>query len=151
MHRFDARQLRGLTTRHFHHPLTVRFQDVDAAGIVFFARILEYVHDAYVALLASLGEELSLVLRERRWAAPIRHAEADYFSPLEFGNPLAVACVAAEVADTEVTLGWQVLSGERVAAVVQTAHVFVDPGSFQRRPVPEALAPLRGWQIPPSP
>jgi YbgC/YbaW family acyl-CoA thioester hydrolase len=146
MHRFDARDLRGREQRHFHHSLTVRFQDVDAAGIVFFARVLEYVHDGYVALLSELGSDLVDVLRQRRWAAPIRHAEADYFSPLRFGDAVVVAAVAARVEETELTLGWQLVVRERVAAVAQTQHVFVDPENFQRIPVPESFAPLQRWE-----
>lgn len=145
MHRFEARDLRGRSQRHFHHSLTVRFQDIDAAGIVFFARVLDYVHDGYVALLGELGSDLAGVLRDRRWAAPIRHAEADYFSPLRFGDAVVVAAVVAQVEETEIALGWQLLGGDRVFAVAQTHHVFVDPENFQRIPVPEALAPLRQW------
>lgn len=145
MHRFDKRDLRGRTTRYFRHQLEVRFQDIDAAGIVFFARFLEYMHDGYVALLAELGSELSEVLREKRWAAPIRHAEVDYFAPLRFGDRLDVDVVAAHVADTELTLGYQLLGNGKLAAVGQTVHTFVDPASFQRIAIPEVLSRLRAW------
>ena len=39
----------------FTHRMLARFQDVDAAGIVFFARIFDYFHDAYVAFFAAHG------------------------------------------------------------------------------------------------
>lgn len=145
MHHFDKRDLRERTAGYFHHALAVRFQDVDAAGIVFFARALDYVHDAYVALLAELGSDLPSVLRERTWAAPLRHVEVDYFEPLRFGDRLTVTVVAANVADSEIVLGWQILRRDGVAAVAQTVHTFVDPRSFERMDVPEAFAPLRSW------
>ncbi len=145
MHHFDKRDLRNRTAGYFHHALSVRFQDVDAAGIVFFARVLDYVHDAYVGLLAELGSDLPSVLRERRWAAPLRHVEADYFEPLRFGDRITVAVVAAHVAETEIALGWQILRRDGVAAVAQTVHVFVDARSFERCAVPEPFAPLSTW------
>lgn len=139
MHHFDKQELQKRTERSFQWTSPVRFQDVDAAGIVFFARFAEYVHDAYVALLDELGTGLATVLRERSWAAPIRHVEIDYFRPVRFGDRVTTALVAAHVADTEVALGWQVLRESEVVAVAQTVHTFVDPGSFQRIPVPEAF------------
>jgi acyl-CoA thioesterase FadM len=81
-------------------------------------------------------------LSERRWAAPLGHAEADYFRPLRFGDEISVALVRAHVEATQVTIGYRVelLQAKEVAAVGQTVHTFVELPSFQRRPVPEQLA-----------
>jgi 1,4-dihydroxy-2-naphthoyl-CoA hydrolase len=142
MFHFDKKDLKALQPGRFRYEMTVRFQDVDAAGIVFFPRVLEYMHDAYVAALAEIGSELHAVLRSRAWAAPLRHAEADYFSPLRFGDRLVVSIVAAHLASTEIVLGYQVahLRDGAVAAVGQTVHTFVDPKTFERIPVPENIA-----------
>ena len=140
----------------FSHELLVRFQDVDAAGIVFFARILDYCHDAYVAFLAAAGCPLDASLRESRWMAPLVHAEADFIRPLRFGDRVRVHLVAARVRESSYTVGYRLeragdpaggaadarapgpLAGEAVA-VGQTVHVVVDPRSFARTPLPEAM------------
>lgn len=142
MFRFDKKDLKSLQPGRFGHEVIVRFQDVDAAGIVFFARVLDYMHDAYVAALGELGTELASVLRSRAFAAPLRHAEADYFSPLRFGDVVIVHIVAAHVEATEIVLGYQIAhkTTGTVTAVGQTVHTFVDPKSFERIPVPEAIA-----------
>ncbi len=141
MYRFEKNDLQGLKSHGFRHSVKVRFQDVDAAGLVFFARVLEYLHDCYVSFLAHSGSELSEVLREKRWAAPLRHAEADYFHPIRFGEELAVVLAAAHLEETEITLGYQVIGAadQRVRAVGQTVHTFVDPKTFERMPVPREL------------
>jgi YbgC/YbaW family acyl-CoA thioester hydrolase len=118
----------------------VRFQDIDAAGIVFFPRLVEYLHDAYVAFLAARGCPLPPVLASGSWAAPIRHVEAEFLRPLRFGDSVEVALVGAAVRETEFTLGYRIAAGGRAAAIGRTLHVTVDRTSFRRIPLPEALA-----------
>jgi len=43
----------------------VRFHDVDRAGIIFFAKILEYCHAAFEDLLAASGFPPGPLLRRR--------------------------------------------------------------------------------------
>ena len=124
----------------FVHEYVVRFQDVDAAGVVFYPRILEYFHDAYVAFLASCGLPLPEVLSEGLWLAPIRHAEADYYRPLRFGQHMRIELILAHLGESEITLGYQIsCEGEPLCAAGQTVHTFVDPETFQRREVPGLL------------
>jgi YbgC/YbaW family acyl-CoA thioester hydrolase len=141
MHRFDRDELVGRPDEVFFRRRTVAFQDVDAAGIVFFARIFEYAHDAYVELLAEAGHALAAVLAAGSWAAPIRHAEADYLHPLRFGDELEVAIVRANLGPTELCVGTRIAVGTagQPAALVQTVHTFVDRQSFQRTEIPVQL------------
>src|SRR5687768_8640349 len=71
----------------------VRFQDVDAAGVIFYPRLLEYFNDAYLALLSSIGQPLHASLGKASWISPVRHAEADFLRPLRFGDAIDVALV----------------------------------------------------------
>jgi 1,4-dihydroxy-2-naphthoyl-CoA hydrolase len=141
LHRFERERLLAASPRAFVRERVVRFQDVDAAGIIFFARAFEYFHDAYVEFLDANGAALPAALRERSWAAPLRHAEADYLRPLRFGDQIAVALVAAHVEPTEVTIGYRVAraGSDEVAVVGQCVHTFIDPERFARRPMPDEL------------
>jgi len=141
MHRFDRDTLRRRPDSAFGEQRQIRFQDVDAAGIIFYPRVLEHCHDVLLSFFAAAGAPLHEHLRAPTWLAPIRHAEADYFKPLRFGDAVEVALVAAEVAETEVTLGFRVArtSGGEVCAVAQSVHAFVSAQTFQRCPVPEPL------------
>ena len=141
MHRFADEDLLQRGPGAFAEEREVRFQDVDAAGLIFYPRVLEYFHDAYVAFLTHAGAPLPAVLAERSWAAPLRHAEARYRKPLRFGDRVEVGLVRAVVEPTEATLGWRLLrlSDVVVCAMGQTSHVFVDAQTFQRREVPEPV------------
>jgi len=139
--RFDPDQLRHSSGRAFSVERTVRFQDVDAAGIVFHPRILEYFHDTFCEFLARHGHPLDRVLREKQWGSPLSHAEADFFLPLRFADRIAVEMVRVDVALSEVTVGHRVrrLEDGSVAAVGQTVHVFVDWAAVRRIEVPHGL------------
>ncbi len=117
----------------------VRFQEVDAAGIVFYARTFDFFHDAYVAFLRARGVPLEAALRDGTWAAPLRHAEAEYLRPLRFGDAIAVSLVRVNVGESDYSIGYRIdLDGE-TACVGRTHHVTVDPDTFRRAPVPPAL------------
>jgi YbgC/YbaW family acyl-CoA thioester hydrolase len=141
MHRFEDAELEQRGPNAFAEQREVRFQDVDAAGLIFYPRALEYFHDAYVAFLAASGVSLPAVLRERSWAAPLRHAEARYKKPLRFGDRVEVALVRARLEPTEATLGWRIArtADAAVCAIGQTCHVFVEAASLRRRELPAAL------------
>jgi YbgC/YbaW family acyl-CoA thioester hydrolase len=141
MHRFERDTLRRRTDSAFGETRAIRFQDVDAAGIIFYPRLFEYCHDTLVSLFAAAGAALHENLRSPTWLAPIRHAEADYFKPLRFGDSIEVAIVAAVLADSEVSLGFRIAKADKdeVCAVAQSVHTFVNPSTFQRCPVPEPL------------
>jgi YbgC/YbaW family acyl-CoA thioester hydrolase len=141
MYRFDKQELISLARPGFARTRTVRFQEVDAAGIIFYPVVLEYCHDVYVELLDKHGTPLAKALEQREWAAPIRHAEADYFVPLRFGDVIEVSLALAHVEPTEVTLGFRVVLSATgtVTAVAQTVHTFVALPGFKRCEIPEAV------------
>ncbi len=123
-------------------PMIVSFQDIDAAGIVFFARVFDYFHNAFVAHLDDRGVSLPAVIAGGVWGAPLAHAEADYKFPLRFGDHVRAEIVHGEVGDTSVTIHHQIVSGAdpvRVHAVGKTVHVVIDRKTFRPRPVPTEL------------
>jgi 1,4-dihydroxy-2-naphthoyl-CoA hydrolase len=141
MHRFDREDLKPSRPGAFVDRRAIRFQDIDAAGIIFYPRVLEMFHDAYAAFLAFAGCPLREVLRADTWIAPVRHAEADYFKPLRYGDEVTVEICRAYVAETETTLGYRVARVENaeVCVVGQVVHTFVDRQTFKRVAMPEPV------------
>ncbi|HXS17203.1 MAG TPA: thioesterase family protein [Polyangiaceae bacterium] len=140
----DKKELSAAKAPVFSARSSVRFQHVDAAGVVFFARYFEYVHEAYEGFLSAVGTPLSQVLKEQSWAAPLSHVEADYFRPLRLGDELHVQLVAAEIDGSRLTLGWRLViqpkpEVEHVVAVVQSTHSFVKMDDFSRTAIPEPI------------
>ena len=98
-------------------------------------------HDIYAAFLGFAGTPLPDVVRAGAWIAPVRHAEADYFKPLRFGDPVTVEICRAHVAETEATLGYRIARAEggEVCVVGQVVHTWVDRATFKRIPIPEPV------------
>lgn len=131
--------IKAATTRLHIHRRVVRFQEVDAAGIVFFARTFDYLHDAYVEFLRARGAPLEMALQDGSWVAPLRHAEAEYLRPLRFGDAIEVCLVSVDLDETEYSIDYRIETGGRAACVGRTRHVSVDPRTFRRAPVPDVL------------
>lgn len=74
----------------FEHEFTVRLHDIDAAGIVFFARIMERAHDAYEALLNALGHSIAGYVEAGTLIIPIAEAHAEYRRPLRLAERIRV-------------------------------------------------------------
>jgi acyl-CoA thioesterase FadM len=144
---FTNDELRAAPGAIFRVERVVAFQEVDAAGTVFFPRVLEYCSDAYIGLLCSRGVDLPRLIAERAYLAPLAHAEADYSGPMRFGDRVAVEVVASRPGSTSFALGFRVTAvpGGELCAVAHTVHVVVDPISFRPKELPAALREaLRG-------
>ena len=85
----------------YHRP--VRFADVDAARIVFFARFLEYCHDALEALFAGLPGGYPHLTMVRDLGIPTVHVEMDFEAPLRYGDVARIEITVLAVGRTSVT------------------------------------------------
>jgi 1,4-dihydroxy-2-naphthoyl-CoA hydrolase len=118
----------------------VRFQEVDAAGVLFYPRLLEYFSDAYLGLLASGRVDLWGRIADGSFRTPIVHAEADYLAPLRFGDTATVEIAGARAGERSFTLGFRVLRQDgTLAAVGQVVHMSIDQATFKSTPLPDDL------------
>jgi 1,4-dihydroxy-2-naphthoyl-CoA hydrolase len=137
---FESEALSAAAEPIFSEGRDVRFQDVDAAGIVFFPRIIEYMSDVYISFLTARGMHVPRSIESAEYRIPLVHAEADYFAPMRFGDPIRVEVVALKIGRTSFQVGYRVRHADgRIAAVGQTAHVTVGLPDFKPIPLPEEL------------
>ncbi len=116
----------------------VLFQDIDAAGIVFFARLFDYCHDAFLVFFKARGFSLAKILAEKSWGLPLAHAEADYAMPLRFGDRVRVEITAVDFGEKSMRVASRIVdSSEKQACSVVLVHVFVELGSVRSRKVPD--------------
>jgi len=126
-------------TQGFAHPFRVRFQDVDAAGIVFFGRYLDHAHEAYDAFLRAKGVPIAAELEGGEILVPVVKAEAEYHAPLRYGESGHVRVTVARLGTTSATFRMELVSeGGRAVATVTTTNVCVGRDDFRPRPWPEA-------------
>lgn len=131
---------------HYEWNYRLRFQDADAAGILFYARLFDIFHDAYVCFLEELGRPLWKSIETSDTMIPLVHAEADYLSPLRFGDPIKVAIGVKRLGKKSFTLQYSVNRQEdgRMAATGETVHVAVDRENFQSVILPKGLQQALG-------
>ena len=118
----------------------VRFQDVDAGGVLFFGRIFDYLHLAYEELVASSGVDRARYFAGAEYFVPIAHAEADYRSPIRHGERIDLSIDVARVGRASFTLRYRVSgpAGDlRVEAT--TIHAFVNRSTMKPIPIPDPL------------
>jgi YbgC/YbaW family acyl-CoA thioester hydrolase len=123
----------------FEHDLTVRFHEVDRAGIVFFGRIFEYCHVGFEEVLSAM--EMTSVFQEENWGMPLVHAEADFKRPMRMGDKITVSLAVEKVGKGSVTFGFEVLGAEdrTVRAVAQQVHAFVALDTMRPASFPDSL------------
>lgn len=67
--------------------IQVRFGHVDPAGIAYFPRIYDYVHDVFEELWeAHVGERYYRLLCDQKIGFPLVRSEVDFKHPLRFGD-----------------------------------------------------------------
>jgi len=77
----------GAKKKTFVTQLDVRFGDVDPAGIAYYPRIYEFIHQATEALWdVHVGKRYYYLVSEERLGFPLVHSEVDFKHPLRFGD-----------------------------------------------------------------
>lgn len=121
----------------------VAFQDVDAAHIVYFAKFLEYCHDAYFAYLDSAGLSLADVIASGEYILPLVHTEADFAKPLRFGDAFEVIVQKAIPHKSSYTVEYQICApGDEntIFCTAKTTHAIVNRKTFKAiKHIPEEL------------
>jgi 1,4-dihydroxy-2-naphthoyl-CoA hydrolase len=125
----------------FTYHRTVRFQDTDAAGVVYFANIMNICHEAYEASLAQAGIKLREFFHSQGIVAvPIVHANVDFHQPLFCGDTLRVQLLPSPINDCVFEVAYQVFSvSDQPAASAKTRHICIEPRSRAKRPLPNEL------------
>ncbi len=125
----------------FEHAVTVRFSEIDRAGIVFFSRVFEYCQETYEELLAVTTGGIEAMLDANAWATPIVHAEADFMRPIRLGERIRIESVIEAADDSSVTFVYRLSGGDGVTrAKARFVHAFIDLTTFKRVGFPTAFA-----------
>jgi 4-hydroxybenzoyl-CoA thioesterase len=130
----------------FFHVHRVRFDEVDAAGIAYFARFFTWCHDAMEAMLAPIdGGYVGLVV-QRRLGLPAVHIESDFAAPLRFGETVRIAATVERVGTSSCALRFELTRGEDPggAHVAKVRHVvaLTDLATMRARPLPDDVRAL---------
>ncbi len=124
----------------YKYQITIPFQDIDAAGIVFFAHMFRYAHEAYEHFMSEIGHALASVISEGKYLLPLVHTEADYKQPLRHNETITIELGVKKVGGSSFTLQYRFVddAGE-IRAEVETIHVTLDAATKKKISIPDEL------------
>jgi 1,4-dihydroxy-2-naphthoyl-CoA hydrolase len=126
----------------FTYNRTIRFSDTDAAGVVFFANVLNICHEAYEASLAASGINLKVFFTNPLVAFPIVHANVDFLRPMYCGDELSISLIPQKLGVDKFELAYEVSIADVLVAKAITRHVCIDVNSRTKQ---ELSAEIMQW------
>ena len=119
----------------------VRFDEVDAAGFVFFARIAALPHEALERWLDAAEHGLyARCLLQHRVGLPCVHLEADFRAPLRFGDEIAVEMRVDRFGETSVSFSIAIARGDgQICATISYVVACAALDGPTKQPLPHAL------------
>ena len=131
---------------------TVRFQDTDGAGVMYFANGLAIAHEAYEASLQAAGIDLRAFFKGLPVAVPIAHASVDFLRPIAVGDRLEIHLTPSQTRPTEFEIHYQIYlesTPDKPVIKAFTRHVCIDAQTRTRQELPPTLLTwLSQWAEP---
>ena len=116
----------------------VRFGHVDPAGIAYFPRIFDYIHDVFEELWEKhVGQRYYHLLLERRIGFPLVHSEVDFTAPLRFGDQPLVRVTCFRLGRSSLGLRYRVFLENTQHVEARMTTVCVDLDDMQSLTMPE--------------
>lgn len=119
----------------------IRFDAVDQAHVIYYPRYFDYFHRTFEEWFAvSLGESYAHFVLEDDLGFPTVQAEAEFLTPVRFGEHMRVDLEVAEVGRRSITMKYTAvrLPDEVVAVRATVKKVCIKNSAFESLEIPEA-------------
>jgi YbgC/YbaW family acyl-CoA thioester hydrolase len=117
----------------------VRWEDIDAAGIINYQAYLRFFGLAEVELFRSCDLSYKVLFEELGIWLPRVHVECDFHHPVRLDDLLVVDAWFGKIGTSSVHLDFAARLGDTVVATGKYILVSVQQGTFKPVPVPQAL------------
>ena len=104
----------------------IKFEDVDAAGIVFFGRFVTYAHEAMEHFFSTLEGGYPALIMGQRIGFPAVHVEMSFSAPARYGDTLRIETRIARVGNRSAVLWYRMLLGDTLSAEIKHTVVVSD-------------------------
>ena len=119
-----------MTGKVYKKNIIVPMQDIDAAGIVFFAHLFRYAHETYETFMGAIGYPLHEYIKRGELIIPLRNAQADFRNPIRHGDALVIELIIKKLGDSSFTIEYNCTSDQaELYAQISTVHVMVSVAS----------------------
>ncbi|MEI6442731.1 MAG: thioesterase family protein [Nostocales cyanobacterium ELA583] len=123
----------------FTYYYTVRFQDTDAAGVVYFANILKICHEAYEVSLVASSINLKSFFTNPSVGFPIVHANVDFLRPMYCGDNVVISLLAEKIGLDKFEITYKIIVDDVIVAKAITRHVCIDVSSRTKQELPDYI------------
>ncbi len=123
----------------FTYHRTVRFQDTDAARVVYFANVLKICHEAYEESLEASGVNLKDFFLNSEIAYPIIHANVDFFKPISCGDKLEIRIVSQKITNEQFEINYEIGTKNVIVSKAMTRHVCIEVATRQKKELPDEM------------
>lgn len=103
----------------------IRFEDVDAAGIVFFARFLGFAHEAMEHFFDGLPSGYAHLIVGRRVGLPAVKVNMSFHAPAKYGDVLRIDTSTAHLGNRSATLRYRMFRERDGVFVAEVEHTVV--------------------------
>ena len=134
------------------HQNTVRFEETDAQGVVFYGNYVTFQDEAVTAYLEAIGYPYEK-LRDADWDVHVVHVDLDYRAPAEFRDRLFNAIRVDAVRESSIEFDYECRDeADEVVAEGGLVHVAVDESDEPTRVSEEFREAVVDFQAePPAP
>jgi len=116
--------------------ITIRFDDADPAGVVFYPRAIALAHSVVENLIRRSALGWHAWFASPTHAAPLRRAEADFFLPMRPAETFTARAAVEKLGNTSVTFLVEFTDAtNRLAASIRTTHVLIDKATGRAIPL----------------
>lgn len=116
----------------------VRFGHVDPAGIAYFPRIFDYVHEAFEELWdVHVGVRYYELIGRERIGFPLVNSAVDFTHPLRFGDRPKVSITCFHLGRSSLGLRYVYRLGDRQCLDARMTTACIDLDTMIAMPVPE--------------
>ena len=120
----------------------IRFQETDAAGVMYFANALNLCHEAYEESLRWAGIDLKMYFSGDPVAVPITHTRVDYRAPSFCGDMQVIELSPNPISESSFEISYKIMAaGEsgRMLCQALTRHVCIQKSDRKPTPIPASL------------
>lgn len=122
----------------FRTTFQVRFGHVDPAGIAFFPRIFDYLHDVFEELWENhVGIRYYYLLLEEQMGFPLVRSEVDFDHPLRFGDRPDAEVTCFHLGKSSLGLRYLISKDGRRCVDARMTTVCVNTERMEPVPMPE--------------
>ena len=122
--------------------ITVRFADVDAAGLVYYPVLFHYCHVAMEEFFAArCGVPYHRLMADRRVGFPVVNARAEFLAPLVYGDEVDVEVFVSHTGTSSATFEYRLrrASDGRLCATATLVQVSMDLDERRAVPISDKL------------